>query len=316
MRIVLFVGTLIALAFLGYITIVGYFLAHTTSDLLKVGAISSVLRTQESPTDPLALGYRGNPMEAWSLPFRIVQLETPLGPAPAWLVPAEGTEAGRAIYVHGIAGAREDGYRHLTMLHDAGWSVLLISYRNDEDAPLTADGNYGFGLSEWPDLEAAVAMMAPGPDGPGVLVVAESMGGAILGQFLAQSDLAGRVTAVALDSPALSFSAFIDHLARQGDKPLSGLVSQAAALILPQMTGLDLGSAEVSGTFATFPGPLFIAHGAGDRIVPVAPSQALAAARADTTVMLWTGADHLGSYAEDPDAYRTAFTAFLQGLNG
>ena len=34
-----------------------------------------------------------------------------------------------------FAGAREDGYRALSVLHDSGWSVLLISYRNDPGAP-------------------------------------------------------------------------------------------------------------------------------------------------------------------------------------
>jgi uncharacterized protein len=314
MRIILFLGTLIALVAVGYIAVAGYFLAHATTDLLKVGALSGISQASEPPTDPVSIGYRGTPMQAFSLPFQIVQLETPLGPAPAWLVPAEGTEVGRAIYVHGIAGAREDGFRALSMLHEAGWSVLLITYRNDEGAPQSADGSYGFGLTEWPDLEAAVARMAPGPDGPGVLVVAESMGGAVLGQFLAQSDLAGRVTAVALDSPALSFSAVLDHLARQGDKPFAGIMAQAAGLMLPRMTGLPLDTAEVADVYRTFPGPLFIAHGSGDRIVPIGPSQALAEARGETVVTLWTKADHLGSYAEAPDAYRAAFATFLQGL--
>jgi hypothetical protein len=74
-------------------------------------------------------------MAALSLPFQTVSLETPLGTAEAWLVPAAGVEAGRAIYVHGIAGAREDGYRALSILHEAGWSVLLITYRNDPAPP-------------------------------------------------------------------------------------------------------------------------------------------------------------------------------------
>jgi uncharacterized protein len=315
MRIILFLGTLVVLVFAAYLGIAGYFLAHATTGLLKVGALTGITQVAAAPTDPLALGYRGNPMQALSLPFQNVEIATPLGPAPAWLVAAEGTEVGRAIYVHGIAGAREDGYRALSILHEAGWSVLLITYRNDAGAPQSTDETYGFGLTEWPDLEAAVAQVAPGPDGPGVLVVADSMGGAILGQFLAQSDLAGRVIGVALDSPALSFSAVLDHLAHQGGKPFSRLVAQAAGLMLPKMTGLDLDRAEVAEVYRSFSGPMFIAHGTGDRIVPAEPSQALAAARGDTAVTFWTKADHLGSYAEDPAAYRAAFQSFLQRLD-
>ncbi|MCU0828973.1 MAG: hypothetical protein MUE52_16640 [Tabrizicola sp.] len=315
MRIVVFLGLLLSFALAGYVTITGFFLAKSSVDLLKVGTVAAMLLQEETPEDPLMLGYRGNPMQALSLPFQILPVDTPLGPTEAWLVPAQGSEVGRAIYVHGIAGAREDGYRHLMTLHQAGYSVLMIGYRNDPGAPATADGLYGFGLTEWPDLEAAVAQFSPGPDGPGLLIVAESMGAAILGQFLARSDLANRVSAVALDSPALSFSEVLYHLAEQGDYPVPGAIAWAAGLVLPQLTDLPLTEAEVSGVFASFPGPLFIAHGSADRIVPIASSEALAAGRsADTTTVFWTEADHLGSFAADPDGFRAAFTDFLTGL--
>jgi uncharacterized protein len=250
MRIVFFLASLLALTLAGYVAISGYFLAKAMTGILSVGPIAASLATADPPEDPLALGYRGNPMQALGLPFEIVVIETPLGPAEAWQVRAEGVESGQAIYVHGIAGAREDGYRHLSMLHEAGWSVLLIGYRNDRGAPEDPGGHYSLGLNEWPDLEAAVKHLAPGPDGPGLLVVAESMGGAILGQFLAQSDLANRVTAVALDSPALSFDAVVGHLAGQSGKPLPGLMAWAASKIMPGMTGLPLGNAEVLPVYA------------------------------------------------------------------
>jgi uncharacterized protein len=314
MRIVLFVTTIIAVALAGYLAITGFFLAHSASAILRVGSPGGELAAAEKPTDPLALGYRGDPLTALSLPFQTVPLETPLGTAEAWLVPADGAETGRAIYVHGIAGAREDGYRALSVLHKAGWSVLLISYRNDADAPRDPSGRYGFGLNEWPDLQAAVAYMAPEDASPAVLVVAESMGGAILGQFLAQSPLAGRVKAVALDSPALSFKAVIGHLAAQSGKPLPGVTAYVARRLIPRQTGLDLDRAEIAQVYQAFPGPLFVAHGSGDRLVPAAPSEALATVRTAPTVTLWTKADHLGSFAEDPAAYSTALADFLAGL--
>lgn len=315
MRIVVFLATLVALVFLGYVAIGGYFLAHVTAGLLTTGPLAAAFATSEPPTDPLALGYRGDPMTALSLPFQTVSLDTALGPAEAWLVPAAGPEAGRAIYVHGIAGAREDGYRALSILHEAGWSVLLISYRNDDTAPASPDGSYDFGLTEWPDLEAAVAKMAPADSDPKLLVVADSMGGAILGQFLAQSPLANRVQAVALDSPAISFGAVIDHLAVQRGKPLPRLTAWMAKQVLAFETPQPLARAEVAAPYAAFPGPMFLAHGAADRVVPIGPSQALAEARSAPTVTLWTKADHLGSYAEDPAAYRAAFTDFLSRLS-
>lgn len=316
MRVVVFLALLIVVALVGYVGITGYFLAHAAASLLKVGAISTLLATAEPPTDPLALGYRGDPRTALGLPFRTVILDMPLGPTEAWLVPAAGPEVGRAIYVHGIAGAREDGYRALSILHEAGWAVLLITYRNDPGAPASPEGTYGFGLTEWPDLEAAVTHLAPTDADAGLLVVAESMGAAILGQFLARSPLAPRVQAVALDSPAISFGAVIDHIAAQGDKLVPGVVAATARQILPFKTPLPLSEAEVAVPFQAFAGPLFIAHGSADRIVPIGPSQALATSRSAPTVTLWTEADHLGSHAQDPAAYRTAFQDFLARIGG
>lgn len=316
MRVVFFVAVLIIVALVAYVGIAGYFLAHAATGLLKVGNISAVLATAEPPSDPLALGYRGDPTAALDLPFQTVTLDTPLGPTEAWRIPAAGEEAGRAIYVHGIAGAREDGYRALSILHEAGWSVLLITYRNDPGAPASAEGTYGFGLTEWPDLEAAVSYMAPTDADPKLLVVAESMGGAILGQFLAQSPTAPRVGAVALDSPAISFSAVIDHLAAQGNRPMAGAIAWTAKQILPFKTPLPLAQAEVAAAYQAFAGPVFLAHGSADRIVPIGPSQALADSRSAPTVTLWSGADHLGSYAEDPAAYRKAFQDFLAQVKG
>ena len=105
MRIVVFLASLFLLALLGYVGISGYFLAHATAGLLQVGPLAAALATAEPPTDPLQLGYRGDPMAALSLPFETVQLDTPLGKTEAWLVPAAGAETGFRRLVHGH-GAR------------------------------------------------------------------------------------------------------------------------------------------------------------------------------------------------------------------
>ena len=56
------------------------------------------------------------------------------------------------------------------------------------------------------------------------------MGGAIVGQFLQRkARIAGRVQAVALDSPAISFGAVIDHLATEAADPCPALVAWIAA---------------------------------------------------------------------------------------
>ncbi|MFD0599527.1 hypothetical protein ACFQZ4_50420 [Catellatospora coxensis] len=106
------------------------------------------------PADPTEPGFRGDPRQAFGHAFSDVSIATPVGPAPAWLVP--GTARTWAIYVHGIKGNREDGYRHLSVLAPAGYPTLLITYRNDDGAPPDPTGMVSFGLNEWLDLQAAV----------------------------------------------------------------------------------------------------------------------------------------------------------------
>ncbi|ROT99411.1 alpha/beta hydrolase [Histidinibacterium lentulum] len=289
----------------------GIIVQRMAAGLLTVGPLAAALAEEPPPDDPLALGYRGDPGTALGLEFDAVRIETELGAAEGWFVPAsgEGSRLG-AIYVHGIAGAREDGYRHLSLLHAAGYDVLLMSYRNDPGAPADPAGTYGFGLSEWPDLEAAVGWM--GERGhPDLLVVAESMGGAILGQFLRQSPRAAAVEAVALDSPAVDSRAVLAHLSGRIGVPLPAVAARAGLVVMAVAGPRPLHRARVTEVFAGFDGPLFIAHGAGDSIVPLGSTERLLAAREGPTVSVIGAAEHLQTHAEDPVRYGEAFGRFL-----
>lgn len=172
------------------------------------------------PTDPLTIGYRGNPQAAFGWEFETVAYPTALGDAAAWVVPGAPDEKLWAIWVHGIGGIRENGYRMVKTLHEAGLPVLMITYRNDGDAPRSDDGLYSFGLSEWPDLQAAVDYAVSRGAGE-VVIAAESMGAAITGQYLKRGNNVERVVGLALDAPALDFPAVIYAGGRRYWVPLS-----------------------------------------------------------------------------------------------
>ncbi|MDQ2660503.1 MAG: alpha/beta hydrolase, partial [Actinomycetota bacterium] len=72
----------------------------------------------------------------WELghPYENAIVETPLGPAPAWFVPAESGSDRWIIQVHGRGAKRPEGLRAVEPAHEAGWNTLLISYRNDGEA--------------------------------------------------------------------------------------------------------------------------------------------------------------------------------------
>lgn len=211
---------------------------------------------------------------------------------------------------HGIAGAREDGYRALSILSEAGYPVLLITYRNDQGAPADPAGAYAFGLTEWRDLEAAVEWMTERGHAK-IVLVAESMGGGIAGQFLSRSSEADRVVALALDAPALDVRAVLAHVAERIGLPLPSVVAPVAELWLAALGPVDLRQARVVDVVAEFDGPLFLAHGTADGIVPASISDEVEARRDAPTFGIRTAGDHLMSFAEDEAGYRAAFDTFL-----
>lgn len=78
--------------------------------------------------------HAGDPSQALGLRYRAVDVPDPLGPMPAWLIPAappHGPAAStpniRAIVVHGHNDSRECGLRIAPILHRAGLPSLLIS---------------------------------------------------------------------------------------------------------------------------------------------------------------------------------------------
>jgi uncharacterized protein len=267
--------------------------------------------TSAPPTDPLEPGYRGDPGQAFGYAFEDVMIQTPLGDAPAWFVP--GQSSTWAIYVHGIGGHREGGYDHLSVLQPAGVPTLLITYRNDEDAPADPSGMYGFGLTEWHDLEAAVDY-ALAHGATGVILDGQSMGGAIIGQFMKNSNRADRVVALVLDCPALDMHVIAEGAMERARLPLPNAVASLGLWISDQRFDIPLGEARSIDVIAAWEGPLFLAHGDTDSIVPIATSDDLVTARYAPTVFLRTHAQHIGSWAENPERYREWLGAFLTAV--
>lgn len=310
-----------ALACLGFGLVIAYFLMaglmmhRGASDTLRVGPLAEMLTPEMRPVDPRELGYRGDPQEALALAFETISMEGELGPAEAWYVPG-GDDARDlvAIYVHGVAGAREDGYRHLAMLNEAGISTTLISYRNDEGAPASSDGHYAFGLTEWRDLESAVITMRE-RGYERVLLVGESMGGAIVGQFLRRSEHAHGIAGIALDAPALDFRAILAFLGGRAGAVFPHQVTEVALTMFRLQGPVDLSQADVRAEIAAFDGPLFIAHGDGDNVVPASITDSVLSQRQGMSFVLRSDADHLLSYIENPQAYARVFDGFLRALD-
>ena len=90
-----------------------------------------------------------------------VSLVTTLGPAPAWVILAEPDELGTvptmwAVLVHGRGVTRSEALRCVSVFREAGYNCVLVSWRNDGDAPASDDRRYAVGATEWFEVEAGI----------------------------------------------------------------------------------------------------------------------------------------------------------------
>jgi pimeloyl-ACP methyl ester carboxylesterase len=254
-----------------------------------------------------SFAFTGDPKDALGIVFQDVRFNSPLGEMPAWFI--EGTRDTWVIFVHGKGASRREALRMLPAVHNLGFPSLVITYRNDVEAPASDDGFYRYGQTEWEDLEAA-AYYAVNHGAEKLILVGYSMGGAIVTSFLYESSAAARVEAVILDSPMLDFGATVDHGVR-GRKllaPVQAAGKQLAALRF-DIDWDELNYLKRSDELGV---PILLFHGDRDDRVPVETSDALAAARPDIVTFVRTpGVDHVRTWNADPAAYEAAVSDFL-----
>lgn len=224
--------------------------------------------------------YSGDPGQSLGLPFRSVGVPDPLGPMPAWLVPAapKGPAAAKhrtwAIVVHGHNDNRQNDLRIVPTLRRTGLTSLLISYRNDLGAPESPDGLYHLGETEWMDLQAAVRY-ALAHGARRVVLVGYSMGGELVTQFMQRSRLSGDVAALVLDAPVLDWRSLIEFNSEQIGLP--GFLGMPVEWMIDARASPDWNSLDALEHAEDFHLPILLFHSTEDELVPISTSDAFAA---------------------------------------
>jgi uncharacterized protein len=251
--------------------------------------------------------WEGDPLTSRGIPFREIDFRSQLGPMPAWQVGRRGRTW--AIFVHGHNATRHEGLRVLPTLRRAGLPTLLIAYRNDPDAPPSEDGLIHLGATEWRDLESAVRHAIR--DGArSFVLLGDSMGGAIVSQFIHESPLAARVSALVLDAPVLDWSAVLDLQA--DERGLPGLLATTTEWAVSARIDFDWSAFDQIARRRDFRMPILLFHGTDDETVPISSSDAFARALPErVTYHRVVGAGHVESWNVGPARYERRLRAFL-----
>lgn len=222
------------------------------------------------------------------VPFEDVVIETPLGEAPAWLIPAGGETSDRwAIHVHGRAVRRPETLRAVPIFREAGFTSLVVSYRNDGEAPRSDDFRYALGDREWLDVDAAMRFAVTN-GATQIVLVGWSMGGATVLQALTRSAVGDRVIGVILESPVVDWIAALDFQVKLRRLPMfvrSFVVQLFKSRWGRVFTGLaeplDVDRLDFVTRAKELDRPVLILHSDDDGFVPSTASRALAIARPD-----------------------------------
>ncbi|CAH0174267.1 alpha/beta fold hydrolase [Microbacterium sp. Bi121] len=259
--------------------------------------------------------YYSSPTEL-HLPWEPVLIGSPAGPCPAWFFPAESSTW--VIQVHGRGVTRAECLRAVPVFHAMGLPNLVVSYRNDGEAPRSRGGSYGLGASEWRDVDAAIGY-AMRHGAVRVVLMGWSMGGAIALQTALSSGNRQAIAGLVLDSPVVDWRTVLKFQAHA-----TGIVDPLPALAMNALSSPL--TARLSGAEDAIPFdkldmvaraqeltiPTLILHSDDDGFVPADASHALAAARPDLVTMpSFSVARHTKIWNYDQIGWTAAITEWM-----
>lgn len=260
--------------------------------------------------------YYSSPSEL-HLRWENLLIGSPAGPCPAWYFPASSSTW--VIQVHGRGATRAECLRAVPVLHAAGLPNLVVSYRNDGEAPRTRAGAYALGASEWRDVDAAIAY-ALRHGAERVILMGWSMGGAVSLQAAVTSGHRERIAGIILESPVVDWRTVLRFQAKLAGvrAPLPELAMGALQMPLTaRLSGADepihFDRLDMVARADELTAPVLILHSDDDGFVPADSSHALQEARPDLVTMpKFTVARHTKLWNYDQTGWTIAITDWLE----
>jgi uncharacterized protein len=225
------------------------------------------------------------------MPYEELRLRAADGVAlQAWFVPVEGA-AGTILFFHGNGGNLSHRLDSLRMLHELGWSVLILSYRGygaSEGSPDEA-GTYRDAEAAWRYLVEERGV-APG----GIVLFGRSLGGAVAA-WLAERE---RPAGVILESTFTS----VPDMAGE----IYGFVPR---FLLRRLSRIRYPTIERVGAIQA---PVLVVHSRQDEIIPFHHGRMLWEAASEPKRFVEIAGGHNEGFLISGTRYREAIRDFLE----
>lgn len=302
-----------------------------TADYVKLGSVLSETETSVKrkllthvpadarlAPDAAFSGWYYDRPEQLHLPFTPELIGSVVGPCPAWLFPA-GEGDVWVIQIHGRGTTRAECLRAVPLLHSMGITSLVVSYRNDGEAPRSRAGTYALGATEWRDVDAAVGF-ARRRGARRIVLMGWSMGGAIALQVSLNSAHREAIAGLVLESPVVDWRLVLEYQARMMKVPptVSGLAigalqSEWATPVTRSGGAIPFDRLDVVARAAELRHPILILHSDDDGFVPSDASHDLVAARPDLVeLQVFEVARHTKLWNYDQDRWSDSIRRWLE----
>lgn len=254
--------------------------------------------------------YRNNPKEDFGLEYESLSLQGQAGALQAWWMPQSKDTA--VLMLHGRRrGAIQETLRILPTLHDMGYSVLSLSYRNHSDSAPSPDGFFHYGDSEWEDAVTGLEYLQ-NQGIKRVVLYGFSMGSTVALEALERMPPGlPEVQALIIDSPLLDPRTIFQQGARNMNLPFADIITDWALLIARFRAGVNWQALDQRRTAAQINVPVLLIAGTADGTVPIALVDEFAALIPDVEYRRLNGVEHVEAWNQTPDAYGAWVRSFL-----
>lgn len=249
--------------------------------------------------------------------YEYIEYKSDLGMFPAYLT-SKG-ETGVVIFVHGFRGAFERDFTAMLRAPDfenLGYRSMIISYRNDANAPKDPSGLYQYGVTEWIDLDNAIKYVEQNINPDKIVLWGTSGGGGPVTSWLQNNPDSDRVDGIIFEAPVISFWESVEVNGKARYPFLPELFFPYIKLFTEIRYDVDFDTMDFRDALVKSEVPVLLFHGDDDEWVPVDMSDYIADnRRTNFTYIRMSNVGHVTSWNADPVRYIFEIEKFLKSLN-